>query len=98
MFALKDPSETADLLAGAGFRDVAVEPVSPTIVLGGGGTLDESLQFLLGSGMPRGLLSRVPEDRRDRAVGAIREELAARHEPGIGVRVGTGAWLVTARR
>jgi hypothetical protein len=37
MFALKDPDETAALLKAAGFTQIEIEPISPTILLGGAG-------------------------------------------------------------
>ena len=69
MFALKNPDEVTALLTGAGFTQVAVERVSTTILLAGGGTLDESLEFLLGMGMVRGLLE---DEGRDITVDEIR--------------------------
>lgn len=97
MFALQDSSETAALLGAAGFTDVVVEPISPSLVLGGGGTADGSSDFLLGMGIVRGLLSGLAADQRERATDAIRAELLRRHEPGVGVRLGAGVWLVSGR-
>jgi hypothetical protein len=84
------------VLAEAGFARIEVEPISPTILLGGGGSLDESTGFLLGSGIGRGLLGGLEPDARAAAVDAVRASLTERYEPGVGVRVGTGGWLVTA--
>jgi len=48
----------------AGFDQVECDSYTPTILLGGGGNLDDSVDFLLGGGMPRGLLGLVdPSDR-----------------------------------
>jgi SAM-dependent methyltransferase len=98
MFSLEDPDETTALLAAAGFTQIEVEPISPTILLGGGGTLDESLDFLLGTGIARGLLGLAEPEARAAAIEAVRGSLAERYEPGVGVRLGTGAWLVSARK
>lgn len=97
MFALKDPDETAALLDAAGFTQIDIEPVSPTILLGGGGTLDESIDFLLGMGIARGLLGRLDPDARAAAIESVRVSLAGRYERGVGVRLGAGGWLVSAR-
>jgi len=97
MFALKDPDETAALLDAAGFTQIEVEAISPTILLGGGGTLDESLDFLFGMGMARGLLGLAGSDERTAVIDAVRSSRAERYEPGVGVRLGTGAWLASAR-
>jgi SAM-dependent methyltransferase len=96
MFAFKKPDEMTALLTGVGFTQVAVEPVSTTILLAGGGTLDESLDFLLGMGMVRGLLGRLEDDAHDAAVDEIRATLAEHHEPGVGVRLGAAGWLASA--
>jgi len=98
MFSLEDANETAALLDAAGFTQIEIEPSSPSILLGGGGTLDESIDFLLGTGIARGLLGQVEPDARAAAIEAVRLSLAARYESGVGVRLGTGAWLVSARK
>jgi SAM-dependent methyltransferase len=98
MFALKKPDEVTALLTGVGFTQVAVKPVSTTILLAGGGTLDESLEFLLGMGMVRGLLGLLEDDRRDAAVDEIRTTLAEHYEPGVGVWLGAAGWLASAHR
>jgi SAM-dependent methyltransferase len=97
MFSLEDPGETAALLDGVGFTQVSCESISPTILLGGGGTLDDAVDFLLGMGMARGLLGGVESGARAAVNDAVRASLAERYEPGVGVRLGTGAWLVSAR-
>ncbi len=96
MFALKDSDETTALLERAGFSGVSVEPLSPTILLGGGGTLDESIDFLLGMGMAKGLLGLADAAARPAVVDVVRTALADRYEPGVGVRLGAGAWLISA--
>ena len=96
MFSLSDPAETTELLHAAGFEQVACEPLTPTILLGGGGTLDESIEFLLGMGMARGLVGLAGPDAHDAVVDTVRTELAERYEPGVGLRLGAAAWLVAA--
>jgi SAM-dependent methyltransferase len=97
MFSLEDPNETTALLDASGFGQIEIESISPTILLGGGGTLEESLDFLLGTGIARGLLSGVDDGARNETKQTIRASLTQRYEPGVGVRLGTSAWLVTAR-
>ncbi len=96
MFALKQRDETAALLDAAGFGGIEIEPLSPSILIGGGGPADESVDFLLGMGMVRGLLGRLEPHARAEAIEAVRASLAERHEPGVGVRLGSGGWLVSA--
>jgi ubiquinone/menaquinone biosynthesis C-methylase UbiE len=97
MFALMNQDETTTLLTTAGFTDVAFESVAPTLVVGGGGSLEESTDFLLGNGMVRGLVGLAGTDAHDAVIGAIRRSLPEHYEPGIGLRLGAGAWIVTAR-
>lgn len=96
MFALKNPDEITALLTGVGFTQVAVEPISTTILLAGGGPLEDSLDFLLGMGMVRGLLGRLEDDAREAAVDEIRATLAEHYEEGVGVRLGAAGWLASA--
>ena len=96
MFALMDRDETTALLGAAGFTGVAFEPLALTMLIGGGGTIDQSMEFLLGMGMARGLLGLVGMDAHDEVVEAVRVSLTERYEPGVGVRLGAGAWMVTA--
>jgi SAM-dependent methyltransferase len=96
MFALQDAGEIVALLVAAGFVEVETDPISPDILIGGGGTVDESVEFMLGAGIARGLLGRLEPEARDAAIEQIRVALAERYEPGVGVHLGTGAWLVTA--
>ena len=86
MFAFRRRSEIIDLLDRVGFGDVAVEPISPVVVLGG--DVDEAASFLFGIGIVRGLLSRLDDDQRERAIARIRAELENRHEPGVGIPLG----------
>lgn len=97
MFSLMNPGETTELLESSGFTEVAVEPLLVPINIAGGDTIDASLDFLLGMGMVRGLLGRVPEAHHDRAVEEIRAALAGHYTPDVGVALGAAGWLVSAQ-
>jgi hypothetical protein len=97
MFALCEPDEITTLLRAAGFDHVECDSCTPTIVLGGGGTLDDSADFLLSMGMPRGLLGLVDPNARDDVLRTVRAELIDRYEEGVGIRLGAAAWVVTAQ-
>jgi ubiquinone/menaquinone biosynthesis C-methylase UbiE len=96
MFALKDQEEMTGLLEAAGFTDVAFEPLAPTILIGGGGTVDQSMDFLLGMGMVRGLVGLAGTGPQNEVIEAVRSSLTERYEPGVGLRLGAAAWMVTA--
>ncbi len=97
MFALSEPEEITTLLRAAGFDHVECDSYTPTIVLGGGGGLDDSVEFLLGMGMPRGLVGLVEPSARDDVLRTVHAALADRYEEGIGIRLGAAAWIVTAQ-
>ena len=59
--ASEDQDETTTLLEAAGFTDVVFELLAPSILIGGPGTVDQSMDFLLGMGMVRGLVGRAVE-------------------------------------
>jgi ubiquinone/menaquinone biosynthesis C-methylase UbiE len=98
MFALKDRDETAALLETAGFTAMTFEPFARRILIGGGGTAGESVDFLFGMGMVRGLVGLAGADAHDQVVEAVRLSLGERYEPGVGVHLGAAAWLVTAHK
>jgi len=95
MFALADPARIRSLLAAAGLAEVVIGPLAEEILLGGGGTLDDAVEFLREGGMGRAVLAGADEAARDRAVAAVRDALAP-FVTAEGVRIGAGAWLVTS--
>ncbi len=97
MFVLKRPGETIALLTAAGFTQAAVAPIDTTLVLGGGGNVDDSLDFLLGMGMVRGLLGRLDGEALEQAIAEVRAALAERPVPGVGVMLGAAGCLASAR-
>ena len=66
------------------------------ILIGGGGTIDDSIEFLLGMGMARGLIGLAGTDAYDDVVGAVRSSLAEHYGPGVAELLGAGAWTVNA--
>lgn len=95
-FSLADAGRLRSLLAGAGFRDVAVDPLETETVFAGGGTPDEVLPMLLDVGPFAALLREVDESVRSKVVAAVRDAITPYATPE-GVRMPAAAWLVTAR-
>ena len=98
MFSLADRDHLIAVVSDAGFAEIEVESVSPMIALGGGGTLDETLEFLLRTGIARALLDGAQPDAKQRAIDSVSAALAEIYGPGRGVALGTGAWLVSGSR
>jgi SAM-dependent methyltransferase len=95
MFSLAEPDHVHELLQSAGFVDIEVAPFEVPMLVAGGASLDETLQFLLATGIGRALLADAAPEAAARAVDAARQALAAHHD-GVGVRLGAATWVVTA--
>lgn len=93
-----DRDDLAGVLTAAGFGEVAIDPVAPSITLGGGGDLDETVVFLLGTGIARALFAGAAPEARRRAIDAVTDAVAEFYDPSRGVVLGSGAWLVSATR
>jgi len=96
-FSFGDPDRVRSVLADAGFVDVTVEPFETTILLGGGGSLDDATTFLRSTGMARTLFADAEPDVVERAVAGVRTALEPYLTPD-GVRIGAAAWIVGAGR
>lgn len=96
-FAFGDPDRVREILEAAGLRSVEITAVDDPLLLGGHGTAGEAVEFLRGTGMARTLLADVDPDLAERALDSVREALVPFETPD-GVRLGAGAWLVTAQR
>jgi len=97
MFALSEPDDITALLGAAGFDRVTCDSYTPTIVVGGGGSLDDSIDVLLDNPMPRGLLGFVDPSARDDVLRTVHAELVGRYQQGVGIRLGAAAWVVAAQ-
>ena len=95
-FALGDAARLRALLTQAGFGDVGIQPLAESILLGGGGAVDDAVDFFRSTSMGRALFAEASPDEVARAIDAVRAALAPYQTPE-GVRLGTAAWLVHAR-
>jgi SAM-dependent methyltransferase len=96
-FAFADPDHVRSVLTDAGFTDIALDGVDDQLVIGGGGGIDEAVDFISHSGIARRTFGDASPEARTAALAAMREALAP-YATADGVRLGAGAWLVTARR
>jgi len=96
-FAFADPERVRGILARAGFGDIVLEELHTTLTLGGGGTVDQAVRFLTeGVGPVSGVLREADPAVRPTVAAAVRAAIAPFHTPQ-GVRMGSAAWIVTAR-
>jgi SAM-dependent methyltransferase len=96
-FAFGDPERVRDILARAGFDHVALEPLETTLTVGGGGSIDEAVEFLLELGPAGALLRDADPALRPAVAASVRAAILPFAGPG-GVRMPGAAWIVTARR
>lgn len=92
-FAFADPDRVRRLLSGAGFADVAIDPLDTPI---GGNSLDDSLTLALRVG-PLGAVLRENPAVAPQVIEDVRAALGAHLRDG-GVWMPGAVWIVTARK
>ena len=97
MFSLAAPDRVREVLGSAGFSDIEVADFQSSMLLAGGGSVDETMDFLAATAIAAAMFEKAEPQDVERARVAIRDVLAAHHD-GEGVRLGASAWVVTARR
>jgi len=96
MMAFAEPDPVRRILATAGFADIVFTPLNTMAVLGGGAPLDEVVAGMAKEGPSAVLIAELSRDRREALFADLRAALAP-HAGADGVRLGAGAWIVTAR-
>ena len=97
MFSLADPAAVTDLLHKAGWRDVEIVSHERPVLVAGGGSIDQAVDFLLSTGPGRAMMAEASPEAAELATAAIRDALAE-HATAAGVTLSGVAQLVTARR
>ena len=93
-FAFADADRVQRILTGAGFANAVCEGLEQTLLVGGGGELDRTVEFLLQIGPLGALLREAGEATRSAVAGAVRDAVAG-YVTQEGVRMDAAAWLVT---
>ena len=96
MFALADPGRVQTLLEAAGWLEVECASQHVSMLVGGGGTLDDTVEFLRKSSMGRTLLAGLDPEVERRAVADVRRALL-RHADSAGVRLDAAVWVFQAK-
>jgi SAM-dependent methyltransferase len=97
MFAFADPGRIRAVLTEAGWQDIGIEAMRTPMLVGGGGGLDETVEFLRSGAIGRAMLGGAGAQTSARAVLAVRDALARYHDGG-GVRLEAAVWRVLATR
>jgi len=96
-FSFADAERVRGILGGAGFEEIAFEDVQQKLTIGGAGSVDDAVRFLIeGVGPTSAALRDAAPEVRDRVRAAVRDALAPMVTPS-GVQAGSAAWIVTAR-
>tara|TARA_Y100001933_G_scaffold46841_1_gene44678 strand:- start:1057 stop:1887 length:831 start_codon:yes stop_codon:yes gene_type:complete len=93
-FAFADRDYLRTIVEGAGFTDLAIEPLTPTLQVAD--DLPGALDFMARVGPMSRAMTELEGDDRDRALEAVRAALAP-HLRDDGLRLGAACWLVSAR-
>jgi ubiquinone/menaquinone biosynthesis C-methylase UbiE len=95
MFAQSDSDTVTATLRAAGFDKIELTPVTVTLLLGD--DVEDATDYLATSGVGRAVLETVPAEKREAAISAVSEVLAA--HAGVGGVCLVGAiWIITAVR
>jgi SAM-dependent methyltransferase len=96
-FSFADEGRVREILAAAGFADIALAPHHAKLAVGGGRNLDATVEIMLQLGPAAAALRDASEEVRGRVRPAVREALAP-YWTESGVSMDSACWLVTARR
>jgi SAM-dependent methyltransferase len=95
MFAFADPDRIRQILATAGWRDIEITGKHAPVLVGGGGSVDEAVEFLRTGSIGRTMLAGADARTADRAVASVRAALTP-HADAKGVHLAAAVWLVQA--
>jgi SAM-dependent methyltransferase len=93
-FAFADPDYLQSIVDGAGFEDVAIEPLTPRLKVAD--DLEGALDFMARVGPMSRAMTELEGRARDDALEAVRAALAPHLGPD-GLRLDAACWLVNAR-
>ena len=94
-FALGDPDRVRSILADAGFQKVEVDAHEAELTLGGSGSFEDSVDFILRMGPTGRMLAEVGQDVADRAREAVAKAVEPYATPS-GIQMSYATWLVRA--
>lgn len=95
-FAFADPDRVRGILSGAGFEKIELEPIHETLTVGGTGSLDQAVDFLLQIGPTSRLLRESDPGLLPKVAASVRQALEP-YNTDEGLRMPSAAWIVTAR-
>lgn len=94
-FAFAEEEHLRRVLTDSGWRDVQLRAVETTVLVGGGGSVEETLAYYEQDAFGRLMLEKTDESQRAAARDALREVIAEKSTEE-GLRLGAAVWLATA--
>jgi SAM-dependent methyltransferase len=95
MFAFADPDRIRGILTDAGWHDINVTSRHTPLLVGGGGTVDDAVEFLRTGSIGRTVLAGADAATTERAIREVGDALSA-HFTADGVQLDAAVWLVQA--
>jgi SAM-dependent methyltransferase len=95
MFAFADPERLRPILAAAGWRDAEITSEHASILVGGGGSVDDAVEFLRTATQGRTMLAGADAATAERALASVRAALTP-FADADGVHLDAAVWLVQA--
>ena len=95
MFGLADEGRVRQVLGDAGWQDVQLTPHHVPLLVGGGGSVDDTVGFLRTATIGRTMLEGADQATVGQALASLRTALAPHAGPD-GVHLGAGVWSVQA--
>jgi SAM-dependent methyltransferase len=96
-FAFADADGLRQILADAGWVDIAIEDVKTTVTPGGARTADEAVAFICEDTFGKMLLANAGSEQRAAAVSALCDAYEERRTAD-GINLNAAVWIVTARQ
>jgi SAM-dependent methyltransferase len=95
MFALAVPDRLSGILTDAGWRELTVTPARTSMLVGGGGTVDEAVRWVRSGSMARSMLADTDPLTEQRALASVRSALVP-YADSDGVHLDAAVWVVRA--
>jgi SAM-dependent methyltransferase len=95
MYALADPGRLRGILTDAGWSEVTITPARTSMLVGGGGTVEETVEWVRAGSMARSMLADADPLTEQRALASLRSALVP-YAGSDGVHLDAAVWLVGA--
>jgi hypothetical protein len=95
MYALADPGRLRGILTDAGWSEVTITPARTSMLVGGGGTVEETVEWVRAGSMARSMLADADPLTEQRALASVRSALVP-YADSDGVHLDAAVWVVRA--